>query len=83
VRAELTKKAKQALDKIDTFKLKTISSPYTLELQLMCPNLADSYEKIGAERVDYQTVILRSDNLIDLYAQRVGWASGVYSKKFG
>jgi len=45
--------------------------------------MADNYEKAGAERLDSVTVLLRSDNFLDLWAQRNGWAPGTHNKKFG
>jgi D-amino peptidase len=83
VRAELTAKAQVALEKLSTAKVKKLSPPYEYKIQFMCPNAADMCEKQGAERVDHQTVILRSNDFIDLWAQRQGWAPGCHNRKFG
>ena len=48
----------------------------------MCPNQADAYEMRGAKRVDHQTVVLESDDLVDLWAQRNGWGPGVHETRF-
>lgn len=72
---------KFALEK-DKFPVKRPSGSYTMELQCMCPNLADTMEKVGAERVDYQTLAFHSDDFIDLWAQRNGWAAGVHNRRF-
>ena len=83
VREELTIKAQAAIEQVLKMAPVKFEAPYEYKLQLMCPNIADNYEKMGAERVDHQTIILRSDDFIDLWAQRLGWGAGVYNKKFG
>lgn len=79
---ELSATAEDALRRFREFPVKKLSGPYELKLQYMCPNLADAREKLGAERLDQTTVLLRSDNLIDLWAQVCGWAPGVHNRKF-
>lgn len=83
---EMKKVAAAALKKFSQdaskFPIKKILAPYTMEVQNMCPNIADAMEKIGAERVDYQTIAFHSDDFIDLWAQRNGWASGVHNRRF-
>ena len=80
---ELAAKAKEALENITEMKPKMLHPPYEFEIQSMCPNTADVFEKRGAERVDHQTIILRSDDFIDLWSQRLGWAPGIHNEKFG
>jgi hypothetical protein len=62
--------------------MKKFPAPYELKIQFMCPNLADSYEMHGAERIDHQTIILRGNDFIDVLAQLRGWTAGVHNKKF-
>ena len=54
-----------------------------LILRMMCANLANSYEKIGIERLDEVTLRFVSDDFIDLWSQYLGWAPGVHKKKYG
>jgi len=74
--------AKKALLSKDSFPLKTINASLELKIQLMCPNMADNYEKAGAKRLDSCTVLLLDRDFLDLWAQRNGWAPGVHNKKF-
>jgi D-amino peptidase len=83
VREELTVKAQAAIEQVSKMKVKKLDGPYEYKIQLMCPNIADNYEKMGAERIDHQTIILRSNDFIDLWSQRLGWGAGVHNKKFG
>jgi len=83
VREELRMKARKALLEKNSFSIKRINPPYSLEIRLMCPNQADSYEMRGAKRLDHQTVLLQSDDFMDLWAQRNGWAPGVHNACFG
>lgn len=82
VRAELSAKTMKAVKSLKKYKVKKVRGPYTLKLELMCPNMADDFEKIGAMRISHNTVEFRSGNLIDLWAMRNGWASGVHNKMF-
>jgi len=82
VRKNLRESAARAFANRNSFPVKKLASPYRLKIQLMCPNQADDYEKRGAVRIDHQTVILHSDDFIDLLAQRVGWAPGVHNQRF-
>ncbi|MBO5762594.1 MAG: hypothetical protein J6R85_01860 [Lentisphaeria bacterium] len=49
----------------------------------MCPNKAFPLEMTGGKRLDESTIQLESDDLIDLIAQRSGWAAGVHNRKYG
>lgn len=82
VREELRVKAQEAIENTSRMGLKKIAAPYEYKIQFMCPNMADGYEMRGAERVDHQTIILRSDDIIDLWAQRGGWTAGVHNRRF-
>ena len=83
VREELRERAREALLRKDDFPIRRMEPPYSLEIRLMCPNQADSYEMRGAKRLDHQTVLLESDDFMDLWAQRNGWAPGVHNTRFG
>jgi D-amino peptidase len=82
VREELSAKAQEAIKQVTKMKIKRLKGPYEYKIQFMCPNMADNYEKIGAERVDHYTIMLRSNDFIDLIAQRAGWAAGIHNKRF-
>jgi len=83
VRSDIREAAARAAGSRADYTAKRIPAPYTLRIQLMCPNQADSYEMRGATRLDHQTVELRSDDLVDLWAQRNGWTPGVHNPRFG
>lgn len=83
VRKDLMKTAEKALKNARTAPLPEFPASFELEYRFMCPNTADDFEKRGAERVDCQTVILRSKDFMDLYAQMHGWAPGIHNKKYG
>lgn len=82
VRADLTAAAEKALREVQQFPVATLPAAFVLEICFMSPNLADGYEMRGAERIDGTTIRLHSDDLVDLIAQRCGWAPGLYHKKF-
>lgn len=82
VRDELRDTASRAAQRRGDFPLRQMPPPYELEIRLMCPNQADTYEMRGAKRLDHQTVLLESDNLVDLWAQRNGWGPGVHETRF-
>jgi D-amino peptidase len=82
VRAELRAKAEKALANREKIQPKRLSPPYTLQIRLSTPNMADFYEKRGAKRLDKRTILLESDDVVDLWAQRQGWAPGVHNPRF-
>lgn len=49
----------------------------------MCPNMADKLEILGAYRVDYQTIILRSNDFVSICIQQQGWRTDIQNKKYG
>lgn len=83
VRAELKAKSQAALENIKKFKVKDLKGPFELKVELMCPNMADDCQKRGAKRINHNTVLFTSNDFIDLWAQRNGWATGVHNKYFG
>ncbi|MFA6931363.1 MAG: M55 family metallopeptidase [Lentisphaeria bacterium] len=83
VREELTSKAEKAVRNIHKYPIKHIPGPYELKVQYMGPNSALRMEMIGAERLNADTVVFRSDDYIDCYAQFMGWAPGVHNRKYG
>ena len=82
VQQDLREASRRAALERETFPIRHLPPPYVMEIQLMCPNQADAYEMRGAKRVDHQTVVLESDDLVDLWAQRNGWAPGVHGARF-
>ena len=78
---ELTIAAERAQREIERFSALPMEPPYELSVRFMCPNIADAYEKHGADRVDFLTVRHRSDSFTDLWAQRSGWSPGLYGEK--
>ncbi len=82
VRRNLKEGAKKALLAKSGFPVKGLNGPYELKVQLMCPNMADNYERAGAERLDHSTILLKSDDFLDVWAQRNGWGAGIHNKKF-
>ncbi len=54
-----------------------------LQVRMMCPNQALAAEMIGIERLDEVTLRYSGDDLIDIWAQYIGWAPGVHRRKFG
>lgn len=82
VREELREAARNAAVGRKSYPAREIPPPYALKIRLMCPNQADSYEMHGVKRLDPQTVLIESDDLLDLWAQRNGWAPGVHGARF-
>lgn len=73
VREELSGAAQRVLERRESLPPRMMPGPYVLQTRFMCPNLADVYEKRGAERVDFLTVSQKSEDFLDLWAQRMGW----------
>lgn len=82
IREELKQKAKVALEKKESFVLKKVGSPCKLKIQLTSPNMADACQQRGAKRLDHQTVLFESNDFVDLWSQRNGWAPGVHNPLF-
>lgn len=82
VRKELQEAARKAILERKSYPIRQIPPPYAMRIQLMCPNQADSYEMRGMKRLDHQTVLLKSEDFLDLWAQRNGWAPGVHGTRF-
>jgi len=83
VYAELKRGAEMALKNRKKIPCPKIPKHCELIIRLMCPNQADAAEKIGIERLDEVTLRYKSDDFIDLWAQRLGWAPGVHNPKYG
>lgn len=82
VRAELRAAAQSALLACESFPVVMKKPPYELAVELMDPTMADRAEKAGARRVNAVTVSYDGDNLLEIFARRCGWGTGVYSRKF-
>jgi D-amino peptidase len=80
VRSELTRVAEATLRNIDQHPVVEVAPPYELTVQYMCPNLADGCEKRGGKRIDFLTVQQSSDEFVELWAQRSGWAPGIFDR---
>ncbi len=63
---------------------KILEIPEQLELtvRFMCPNHLMGAIRMGIEQLDEVTVRYKSDDFIELWAQRNGWAPGVHKKRF-
>jgi len=83
VRADLRTTAEKALRNLADYKPKPLPDALELTVQLMCPNLADIWEKRGAERLDHMTIRICGTDFVDVWAQHSGWAPGVHNRKFG
>ena len=83
VRREIEETAARALGKLNCFKVRAIPEELEFKVRYMCPNIADSYEKSGWERLDPLTVATRGSDFIDVYSRRLGWAAGVHNRRFG
>lgn len=82
VRAELSNAAEQALRELPRYTAMPMPNDFALDVRYMDCNMADAREKIGAGRLDAQTVRHRSHDFFDVFAQFLGWAPGVYSRRF-
>ena len=83
VRDSLRETARIALENKARYPLKRIAPPDQLKIQLMCPNHVNGLEMRGAKRLDTQTVLFESDDFLDIWSQRNGWAPGVHNALFG
>ncbi|NMA44925.1 MAG: M55 family metallopeptidase [Lentisphaerae bacterium] len=81
VRAELSDAAEQALRELPRYQAMPMPSEFVLDVCYMDCNMADTREKIGAERVDAQTVRHSGQDFFDVYAQFLGWAPGAYLRR--
>ena len=83
VRRKIEESAARALGRLGDFAVKALPAELEFKVQYMCPNIADTYEKAGWERLDPQTVATRGADFVDVYSRRVGWAAGVHNRRFG
>ena len=75
--------AEKALRQLDRAPIPPQEPHYVLRLRTMSPDQADPLEMIGGKRLDEATVEFESDDFLDVYAQRNGWAGGVHNRRFG
>lgn len=83
VHEDLTATAERALRNVKSFPVLKLPKHFELKLEVMCQNIANSYEKIGAKRLNHNTVAFYSDDFIDVWAQHALWAPGLHNTKFG
>ena len=74
--------AERALRNLDKYSCLEVPEHCEMISRYMCPNQANALEKVGLERLDPFTIKAVSDDLVDLWAQRLGWAPGVHKKKY-
>ena len=83
VYAELTAKAYDAMKALPKMKTLPIPEHLQLDIRAMCPNQTWGPEMLGIERLDEVTMRYVSDDMVDLWSQRLGWAPGVHKRLFG
>ena len=66
----------------DKGKILEIPEQLELTVRFMCPNHLMGAIRMGIEQLDEVTVRYKSDDFIELWAQRNGWAPGVHKKRF-
>ncbi len=82
VEAQLKEKAAIALRRLSEMVVTDVSGSHVMDMTVMCPNQLETYLKLGAEPIGKNSIRFKSDDLIDLWAQRCGWAPGVHNKYF-
>lgn len=82
VYANLRAAAEKALRNLEKSKVLEVPEQLELTVRMMCPNQTWAAEKLGIERLDEVTLRYVSDDMIDLWAQRLGWAPGVHKRKY-
>lgn len=80
---KLTAAAERALRNLKNATCLEMPEKLELLAGCMCPNQANAVEMRGIERLDEVTLRYVSDDMIDLWGQRLGWAPGVHNRKFG
>jgi len=75
--------AEKALRQLERAPIPPKEPHYVLRLRTMSPDQADPLEMTGGRRLDESTVEFESDDFLDVYAQRNGWAGGVHNRRFG
>ncbi len=83
VYAEMTAKAEKALKALSTMKPLPMPEHLQLDVRVMCPNQTWGPEMLGIELLDEVTMRYVSDDMVDLWSQRLGWAPGVHNRRFG
>ena len=74
--------AERAVKNIDKAKCLEIPDECELIVSVMCPNHMSGAIKLGIEQIDDLTLRYSGSDLIELWAQRLGWAPGVHQKRF-
>ena len=82
VEYQLRSKVEHALQRLSEFKVIDVKGPHIMDQTMMCPNQIEKYLPIGIEQTGPSSVRFYSDDLVDLWAQRNGWAPGVHNKFF-
>ncbi len=80
---ELTRKAEEALRKRDSRKIRSMSGPYRLKVRTTAPHFLAPWIHMGYEPAAENTIVLESDDFLDLRAQLHGWSPGAHGKRFG
>lgn len=83
VYADLRTAAEAALRNLAAMPCPAREKRYEMIVRLMCPNQTFSLEMLGIERLDEAAMRIVSDDFVDLWAQRNGWAPGVHNRRFG
>lgn len=74
--------AERALRNLDKSKVLEMPEQLELTVRFMCPNNTWGAIRLGIEQLDEVTMRYRSDDFIELWAQRNGWAPGAHKKRF-
>ena len=80
---DLRNQAKKAVSLLEDIPLPKQASHYKLILRLMSHDQIFGLIKTGGRPVGNETVEFESDDFIDVYAQRCGWAKGVHNRYYG
>ena len=82
VYSNLRAAAERALRNLKQAECLEVPAHCELTVSAMCPNHLLSAIKLGIEQIDDLTVRYSGDDLIEIWAQRLGWAPGVHKKRF-
>ena len=83
VQKEIEQTAAAALSNLKSYKVKSIPAQLEYKVQYMCPNNVTGHIRTGWELVNPTTVVTHSNDFLDVYAQRSGWAPGLHNRFFG
>jgi len=82
VYSNLRASAEKALRNVNNCPVLEMPESNELIVRFMCPNHLNGPIRLGIEQLDEVTVRYTSDDFIELWAQRNGWAPGVHQKRF-